>query len=204
MKSSRRTLSRFALVALAAASIAAPIFAQDLHPSRRKSPLGSASAHVGDGYALIVYGRPYKRDRDNIFGTKESGAVVPFGERWRLGANEATEIALTKDLVIGGKKLAAGVYSMTAKPGADKWTIHFNSELGLDGTGHFDRAAMKFTPVDLDKTDVLVVDAKVSAIPADKEEVDQFTIEFEKGAAGTDLVLRWIRTEARVAVARAK
>jgi hypothetical protein len=204
MQSTRRSVVRFALVALTAAAVAAPVLAQDLHPSRRKSPMGSASAHIDDGYALIVYGRPYQRDRDNIFGSKESGAVVPFGERWRLGANEATEIALTKDLSFGGKKLAAGVYSMTAKPGPDQWTVHFNSELGLDGTGHFDRVAMKFTPADLDKTDVLVVAAKATAIPADQEAVDQFTIEFEKGSAGTDLVMRWIRTEVRIPVARVK
>lgn len=204
MTLSRRSIFRFTVAALTAAAVVAPVLAQDLHPSRRKSPLGSANVHLDDAYALVVYGRPYKRDRDNIFGTKESGAVVPYGERWRAGANEATEIAISKDVTIGGKKLAAGIYSITAKPGADKWTIHFNSELGLDGTGHFDRAAMKFTPADLDKTDVLVVEAKPATIPADKEEVDQFTIEFEKSATGADMVLRWIRTEVRVPFARAK
>ncbi len=206
MQISRRSVSRFATAALATVAlvgVAAPVLSQDLHPSRRKSPLGSASAQIGDGYALVVYGQPYKRDRENIFGTKESGAVVPYGERWRAGANEATEIALTKDVTVGGKKLAAGVYSISAVPGADKWTVHFNSQLGLDGLGHFDRAAMKFTPADLDKTDVLVVEAKPTTLAADKEEVDQFTIAFEKGAAGTDLVMRWIRTEVRVPIARA-
>jgi len=204
MTITRRSIFRLAVVALTAAAVAAPVLAQDLHPSRRKSPLGSASVLLDDAYVLLVYGRPYKRDRDNIFGTKESGAVVPYGERWRTGANEATEIAIGKDVTIGGKKLAAGIYSVTTKPGADKWTIHFNSQLGLDGTGRFDRVAQKFTPADLDKTDVLVVDAKPAAIPADKEEVDQLTIEFEKSATGADMVLTWIRTEVRVPFARAK
>lgn len=189
-----------ALVALCASTA---VFAQDLHPSRRPSPLGSASAHIGDAYVRIVFSRPYKRDRDNIFGTKESGALVPYGERWRTGANEATEITFNKALMIGGKKLAAGIYSVTTTPGADRWTVHFNSELGLDGLGHFDRAAQKFTPVDLAKSDVLVVSAKPTAIPADQDEVDQFTISFEKSGTGQDLVLRWIRTEVRVPISAA-
>ena len=200
----RKSALVFGVAALLVTATAATLVAQDLHPSRRKSPLGSASTHLDDAYVLVAYGQPYKRDRDNIFGTKEKEAVVPFGERWRLGANEATEIALNKDITVGGKKLAAGIYSVTATPNADKWKIHFNSELGLDGLGHFDRAAGKFTPVDLDKTDVLVVEAPVTAIPADKDEVDQLTIAFEKAGAGTDMVIRWIRTEVRVPVARAK
>ena len=200
----RRRILSTAVLSAALVAVALPLAAQDLHPSRRKSPMGSASVHLNDGYALIVYSRPYKRDRDNIFGTKESGAVVPFGERWRTGANEATEIALTKGVTVADKKLAAGIYSVTTKPGADKWTIHFNSELGLDGTGHFNPETQVFTPADLDKTDVLVVEAKPAAIPADKPEVDQLTIEFEKTAAGADMVLRWIRTEVRVPMTAAK
>jgi hypothetical protein len=201
---SRKSALVLGAAALLAAATAATAVAQDLHPSRRKSPLGSASAHVGDAYVLVAYGQPYKRDRDNIFGTKEKEAVVPYGERWRMGANEATEIAFNKDLTFAGKKLAAGIYSLTATPNVDKWKIHFNSELGLDGLGHFDRAAGKFTPVELDKSDVLVVEVPATVIPADKDEVDQFTIAFENGATGTDMVLRWIRTEVRVPVARAK
>ena len=204
MQSNRRSLCRFALAALAATAIATPVFSQDLHPSRRKSPLGSASAHIDDAYALVVYGQPYKRDRDNIFGAKEKEAVVPFGERWRLGANEATEITVTKDVTVAGKRLAAGTYSLFATPGATRWKLHFNSQLGLDGVGHFDPVAEKFTPADLPPTDVLVVDAPVTAIPADKDEVDQLTFAFEKSAGGADMVIRWIRTEVRVPIAAAK
>jgi hypothetical protein len=201
---SRRSTFTLALLGLASALAPAVAFAQDLHPSRRLSPLGSARIALGDAYLIVVYGQPYKRGRENIFGTKESKALVPFGERWRTGANEATEIVLTKDLMVAGKKLDAGAYSLTTTPGEKSWKIHFNSQLGLDGTGHFDPVAQKFTPADLPPTDVLVVDVPVAAIPADKEEVDQFTIDFEKTAAGADMVLRWIRTEVHVPVAPAK
>jgi len=82
--------------------------AQDLHSSRRPSPMGMARTHVGDAYVSVVYSRPYKRDRDNVFGTKEAESIVPFGEVWRTGANEATEITVTEDVKVAGKTLKAG------------------------------------------------------------------------------------------------
>lgn len=201
----RHRLLVAALSIVTAASALAPSFAaaQDLHPSRRKSPLGMSRTMVGDAYVKITYGQPYKRDRDNIFGTKESGAVVPYGEIWRTGANEATEITVTKDVTIAGKKLAAGTYSLFTTPGADLWKFHFNSLLGLDGTGTYDPVAEKFTPADLPPHDVLVVEAKPTLLAA-ASEVDQLTIAFEKTATGADLVLRWIRTEVRLPLAVAK
>lgn len=184
------------------AALAAPMWitAQDLHPSRRPSPMGMARISLGDTYVRVVYNRPYKRDRNNIFGTKESGALVPFGERWRTGANEATEITVTRDVLVAGQKLPAGTYSVSTTPGADTWKVHFNSKLGLSGLGTF--ANNTFTPVDLALTDVLVVSPPATQLPADKE-VDQLTFEFEKTGAGADLVLRWIRTEVRMPIAPA-
>ncbi len=184
------------------AALAAPMWitAQDLHPSRRPSPMGMARISLGDTYLRVVYNRPYKRDRNNIFGTKESGALVPFGERWRTGANEATEITVTRDVLVAGQKLPAGTYSVSTTPGPDTWKVHFNSKLGLDGLGIF--ANNTFTPVDLAPTDVLVVSRPATQLPADKE-VDQLTFEFEKTGAGADLVLRWVRTEVRVPIAPA-
>ena len=197
MKFSRRVV----LSALIAA-IGAPVWitAQDLHPSRRPSPMGMARITLGDAYVRVVYNRPYKRDRNNIFGTKESGALVPFGERWRTGANEGTEITVTRDVMVAGQKLPAGTYSLSTTPGPDSWKVHFNSKLGLDGLGTF--ANDTFTPVDLAPTDVLVVTRPATQLPADKE-VDQLTFEFEKTGAGADMVLRWIRTEVRVPIAPA-
>jgi hypothetical protein len=185
-----------------AAALAAPLAAvgQDLHPSRRPSPLGLARITLGTTYVSVVYGRPYKRGRNNIFGTKESNAVVPFGERWRTGANEASEITFTRNVTVAGKPLPAGTYSLFTTPGPDSWTVHFNSRLGLDGTGTFTDG--QFTPVELAPTDVLSVTAKVIQLPENRE-VDQFTIDFERGGAGADLVLRWIRTEVRVPIAAA-
>ena len=196
------TLQRRIVVAMAVMAVVSPfaVTAQDLHPSRRPSPLGIARITLGDIYVRVIYGRPYKRGRNNIFGSKESGALVPYGERWRTGANEATEITVTRDVLVGGKRLPAGTYSLSTTPGAASWSLHFNSKLGLDGLGIF--ANNEFTPVDLTPTDVLVVTVPATELPQDKE-VDQFTIEFEKTDAGADMVLRWIRTEVRVPIASA-
>lgn len=196
------TLQRRIVVTMAVMAVVSPfaVTAQDLHPSRRPSPLGIARITLGDTYVRVIYGRPYKRGRNNIFGSKESGALVPYGERWRTGANEATEITVTRDVLVGGKRLPAGTYSLSTTPGAASWSLHFNSKLGLDGLGIF--ANDEFTPVDLTPTDVLVVTAPATELPQDKE-VDQLTIEFEKTDAGADMVLRWIRTEVRVPIASA-
>ncbi len=195
--------SALAAGALALATlIPAVAQAQDLHPSRRPSPLGLARITLGDAYVKIHYSRPYKRGRENIFGTKESSALVPFGEVWRTGANEATEITTTRDLTIGGKKLPAGTYSLFTTPGPESWTIHFNSKLGLSGNGYFYPETGKFEEVDLAPTEVMSVTAPVEALE-EKDEVDQFTISFESKAAGTELVFTWIRTRVRVALADA-
>ena len=187
-----------AVTTLALLATLAPVAgAQDLHPSRRPSPMGMARTHLGDTYVRVVYSRPYQRGRDNIFGTADSGALVPFGQVWRTGANEATEITVTGDVVVAGQPLAAGTYSLFTTPGAEQWQVHFNSKLGLSGTGTF--AGGEFTPVDLEPTDALTVSVPATALPED-DAVDQFTISFDDGEAGTELVMRWIRTEVRVPI----
>ena len=174
--------------------------AQDLHPSRRSSPAGIARTFVGDTYIKVIYNRPYKRGRDNIFGTEDSGALVPFGKIWRTGANEATEITLTGDLRIGDQNLPAGTYSIFTVPGPEEWSVQFNSALGLSGTGRFDMETSQFEPADLPATEVLNLTVPVVNL---EEEVDQFTFAFESKAAGTELCMRWITTEVCVPIAAA-
>lgn len=192
---SHRIASLAATIAIAVGA-AMPVLAQDLHPSRRPSPLGIARITVDGTYLRVIYGRPYQRGRDNIFGTEESGALVPWGQVWRTGANEASEITVTGDVLVAGQRLPAGTYSLFTTPGPEEWKIHFNRELGLDGTGRFDEATDTFTPIDLAKTDALTVTVPSSRIEGD--EVEQLTLEFEPTSGGADLVLRWIETEVRV------
>lgn len=172
--------------------------AQDLHPSRRPSPLGLARTTLDDGtYVRINYGRPYKRGRDVIFGQEEDGALVPFGRLWRTGANEATEITTIGDIQIGDHRLPAGTYSLFTTPGPEEWTIHFNTAVGLSGTFRFDPEARSFEPAYSPDNDIVVVTAEPTQL---EEEVDQFTISFERSEAGADLVMRWITTEVRVPI----
>ncbi len=191
----REKAKRLLLVSAAlatAATVTTSVPGQDLHPSRRPSPMGMARITVDGVYIRVVYSRPYKRGRDNIFGTKESGALVPFGKTWRSGANEATEITVTGDVIVGGVRLPAGTYSLFTVPNPVSWTVHFNSALGLSGTGLFDAETRQFTPVDLPETDVLVYAAEVATL---EEELDQFTIAFERTADGADMCLRWITVQ---------
>jgi len=175
--------------------------AQDLHPTRRPSPMSLARAFVGDAYVSITYSRPYERGRDNIFGTEESEALVPYGKVWRTGANEATQLTVTGDVHFGGEPLPAGTYSLFTTPGADEWKIHVNSAVGLSGTMFYDTETEEWSQGYKPENDILTVTAK----PAELEEkVEQFTISFEKVDDGQHLILRWIDTEVRVPITPAK
>jgi hypothetical protein len=197
----KRSVNFIALLApvlgVVAVAFPGPAAAQDLHPSRRPSPMGMARTTVDDTYISVVYSRPYKRGRDNIFGTEESEALVPYGKIWRTGANEATQMTVTGDIMIGKQKLPAGTYSVFTTPGADSWKIHFNTALGLSGTGFFDPVEQKFTPADLGPTELVVISATPGVL---KEEVEQLTFAFDDTAGGADMCLRWITTEVCVPV----
>lgn len=183
----------FILAALALT--AAPADAQDLHPSRRPSPIGIAKTFIGDTYVKVTYGRPYMRGRE-IFGNASEGEfLVPFGQTWRTGANEATEITLTRPITVMGERLEAGTYSIFTVPGPSSWEIRFHPGVGMDGTGRMgpEGFVQTYDPA----LDVLVVQAPVRALD---EPVEQFTIEFEEAEGGAEMVLRWETTEVRVPI----
>ena len=178
------------------------VFAQEKKAKKaRPSPPEVATANIDGHEVKIAYSRPSVNDPKSGEARKIWGSLVPYGKVWRTGANEATELTVTRDVLFGGQKLPAGTYSLSTTPAPGTWKVHLNSKLGLDGLGTF--ANNTFTPVDLPPTDVLTVSAPATELPEDKE-VDQLTFEFEKTAAGTDMVLRWIRTEVRVPIALAK
>jgi hypothetical protein len=121
--------------------------------------------------------------------------LVPFGELWRTGANEATELTITGPLMVAGERLDAGTYAIFTVPGAQTWSVRFSPQLGLDGTNRFDEASGQFRPGYDPAQDVLQVDVPAGTTD---EVVDQFTIEFERTATGADLVLSWERTRVRI------
>jgi hypothetical protein len=179
--------------------VAEAVSAQDLHPSRRASPVGIASTFLGDTYVKVTYGRPYVRGRA-IFGDPADGEtyLVPFHVTWRTGANEATEITTTGPLHVAGQRLEAGTYSIFTVPGPAAWEVRFHPGLGMDGTGRLGPDG--FTETYDPALDVLVAAVAPGSLD---EPVEQFTIAFEEVADGTELVLSWETTEVRVRVAAA-
>ena len=92
--------------------------AQD--PSQRPSPAATATGSIGKTTVTINYSQP------GVKGRKIWGELVPYGKVWRTGANEATTFEVSTDVMIEGKKLAAGKYSFFTIPGKDEWTLIFN------------------------------------------------------------------------------
>ena len=198
MTSKRIPAMTLALAGAASLVLGSLAAAQDLHPSRRTSPMGMARITLDDGtYVRVVYSRPYKRGRDNIFGSEESEALVPFGKLWRTGANEATEVTVTGDVMIGDQRLPAGTYSLFTTPGPETWTFHFNSALGLSGAFARNPETGKFENAYKAENDVVTASVAAGTI---EEEVDQLTFSFEEVEGGADMVLQWITTEVRVSV----
>ena len=98
---------------------ALPIMAlEDVKPSQS----GLVWQEVANTQIKVTYDRPVARGRD-LF-----GGIVPFGEIWNPGANDATAVAFTRDVTINGNALPAGKYSLWAIPDPNRWTIIFNRQ----------------------------------------------------------------------------
>jgi hypothetical protein len=151
--------------------------------SRNLSPADKAEYSSGGFTVQVNYSRPAKRGR-LIFGEEKDGALVPYGKKWRTGANEATEISISKDILLEGTSLKAGRYSLYTIPGPDEWTIVFNSKLDYWG------AQLTGDPFE-ENLDVLRVQAKVSENDA---EVEQFTISFTPADSVLNLNFFWDKT----------
>lgn len=131
--------------------------------------------------AKVVYSRPQMKGR------KVFGGLVKYGELWRLGANEATQIEVYQDIKIGGKTLKKGTYAMFAIPTEKEWTIIFNSD--LDEWGHYSYVK---------EHDVLQVTASTKQV--DKP-IEAFSIQFEDLAAGKAILrFGWDTTVAELPV----
>lgn len=83
------------------------------------SPAVTVTQTIGTTEMKLVYSRPSLDGRS-------LSTLAPKGDVWRTGANENTKISFNKDVTIGGKKLAAGEYSMYTIPGDSEWTIIIN------------------------------------------------------------------------------
>ena len=161
--------------------------------TKNHSPEAVAEYNSGDLHIQVDYCQPYKKDR-LIFGTKSDDALVPFGEKWRTGANEATEISFSEDVTIGGQTLEAGRYSLYTIPDASSWTVVFNSKLEYWG------AQLSGDPFD-ETLDVLRVPASVETGMPDQE---QFTISFTEADSQINMHFDWADTRATLGIERAE
>ncbi|MDO3693685.1 DUF2911 domain-containing protein [Wenyingzhuangia sp. chi5] len=125
------------------------------------------SYKTSDKIIKIIYSRPQLKGR-----TVE--ALAKPGEVWRMGANEATEIRLYKNVVFGGEKVEAGTYSLFAIPGEKEWTIILNSDTDVWGAYSYN-----------EKHDVVRVKAEVSK---NEESIEAFTMVFDNKM---NLYLAW-------------
>ena len=98
------------------------LFAQAQVQTPKASPVAKVEQRAGLTDISISYSRPAVNER-KIF-----GELIPFGQRWRLGANENTKITTSDVLIFGKDTLQAGSYALFATPNADSWVIDFYTE----------------------------------------------------------------------------
>ena len=138
----------------------------------RPSQKGSVMQTVGLTDITVTYSRP------GVKGRTIWGGLVPYGEPWRTGANEATTFACSDEVTVEGQKLAAGTYSLLTIPGQGEWTVAFNKEKDLWG-------AYAYKP----ESDVLRVKVKPQAAPSPEE---WMAFRFaDLSWSGATLVLQW-------------
>ena len=124
--------------------------------------------------ARVVYSRPQKRGR------KLFGDLVTYGQVWRLGANEATELEFFQDVKIDNKKIKKGRYTLYALVDQDKWTLIVNKETDTWGAFRYDSTK----------------DVLRTTVPVEKQSsiTESFSIAFQKAKKndkGTDMVITW-------------
>jgi len=100
--------------------LAIPALGQRGSDKPRVSPNASVSQTIGVTEVTISYGRP------GVKGRTIWGELVPYGEVWRTGANEATTISFSKDVTVEGEPLPAGTYALFTIPKEAEWIIVFN------------------------------------------------------------------------------
>jgi hypothetical protein len=139
----------------------------------RLSPKSFVGQTVGYTKVVINYGSPGVKER-SIW-----GELVPYGEVWRTGANEATTIEFDKDVIVEGNRVPAGIYSLFTIPGKDKWTVILNEVDEQWGAYKYDK-----------NKDVL----RFQVPQQSNHHVERLTFNFEfKDAYRSDVTLEWAK-----------
>jgi hypothetical protein len=181
----RKNLMAFCTtLSLALALFAVPGLSQQ-DKTTRPSPPAKAECKFDDGKSISVdYSSPRMKGR-KIFGD-----LVPLGQVWRAGANEATTFVTDTDLIVGGKAVPAGKYTLHTIPNTDKWTLIISKK--SSGWG---------IPYPGEAEDFARTDMKVSVL---KAPVENFTISIEHAGNRCTLHMDWETTRASVEISRKK
>jgi len=149
-------------------------FAQQIQMPQA-SPSAKIAQKVGLTDVTVDYSRPSTKDR-KIF-----GELVPYGQVWRTGANGATVLSFSTDVIIDSKTIPAGQYALYAIPGKSEWTIILSKNIKLWG-------AIGYDPSD----DVIRFKTESSKL---KKKNETFEISFDNMTdTGSDLSLKWENT----------
>lgn len=161
-------------------------FAQERGKGNRPSPNATVSQDIGTTTVTVTYGRPGLKGR-----TLES--LAPAGQVWRTGANEATTITFSDDVVFGGEEVPAGTYTLFTIPG-DNWMVILNEQLTReDGTPAWGAYGYD------ESRDHVRVPAAVTA--TDAPNMERFTIYFDTlSDTKAHLNLHWGSTMAAVPI----
>src|SRR5438309_151926 len=132
-----RLLAHLSAVAIAASLLtsALPLRAQmqgeaAQDPKTMPSPPATASVSVGGGTIDVKYNSPRMRGR------KIMGALVPYGQVWRTGANPATTIITSVPLKFGNLLVPAGTHTLYTLPNQGGWQLIVNNQNGHWGNGY--------------------------------------------------------------------
>jgi hypothetical protein len=176
---------QFAVLAVAFLTLGlmAVLGSAQMDKASRPSPAAKANYNLADGKTITVdYSSPRAKGR-KIF-----GGLVPYGEVWRAGANEATTFVTTDDVMVGGTHVPAGSYTLFVIPDKAKWTLVISKKTGEWGI-----------PYPGADSDLARVDMKASTLPS---AVENFTITFGKAQKGCSLIMEWETTRASVDITK--
>jgi hypothetical protein len=164
---------------VATLSLAGTVLLAQQTKGARPSPPAKAEWKLSNGKTITVdYSSPRAKGR-KIF-----GGLVPYGQVWRAGANEATSFTTNSDINVGGTTVPAGKYTIFAIPGEDKWTLVISKKTGEWGTAYPGP-----------ENDLARVDMKVAKTSAP---VENFTIAFDQTGNGCTMRMEWENTRASV------
>lgn len=151
----------------------------------RPSPAAKAECKLSDGKTITVnYSSP------RVKGRKIFGDLVPYGQVWRTGANEATSFVTTAALTVEGKDVPAGSYTIFTLPDKDKWTLIINKHTGEWGIPY------KYESEDLARVPMTV--------GSTSSPIENFTIAFDQSGSACTMNLSWENTQASVKLTEKK